>query len=130
MGNNHKYDPPEKFCLWCEKSLAFKKMQSQVKFCGERCRAEYRKASGYHKKRYREMKQPYLKKCTICNKSILNVGKRKGASKFCSDTCMYIGTKMRVRNQEYIHFKVKIKDYPEVIRTIDALKRVGLFIES
>ena len=130
MGNNHKYDPPEKFCLWCEKSLALKKMQKQVKFCGERCRRNYRKNTGYFRDRYLNKKKPHLKKCTICNKSILNVGKRKTASKFCSDTCMYIGTKMRVRNQEYIHFKVKIKDYPEVIRTIDALKRVGLFIES
>lgn len=66
----------------------------------------------------------------ICHKSILEVGKRKYSSKFCSDTCMSIGTSIRQRDQKYIHFKVKIKDYPEVVRTIDALKRVGLFIES
>ena len=43
---------------------------------------------------------------------------------------MYIGTKVRDRNQEFVYFKVKVKDYPEVVRTVDALKRVGLFIES
>tara|TARA_R110002020_G_scaffold20761_5_gene70530 strand:- start:1106 stop:1498 length:393 start_codon:yes stop_codon:yes gene_type:complete len=130
MGNNHKYDPPEKFCLWCEKSLAFKKMQAQVKFCGERCRRDYRKSSGYFREKYLRDKNPHLKKCIICHKSILEVGKRKGASKYCSNSCMYIGTKVRDRSQEYVYFKVKVKDYPEVVRTVDALKRVGLFIES
>ena len=64
MGNNHKHDPPEKFCLWCEKSLALKKMQKQVKFCGERGRRNYRKNTGYFRDRYLNKKKPHLKKCT------------------------------------------------------------------
>ncbi len=130
MARNHRFDKPEKFCLYCEKSLAFKKQQKTVKFCSESCRRHYRAEHGYFRKKYLRTKKPHLKKCIVCERSILDVGERKGASKFCSDACMYIGTKVRVRNQEFIHFKVKIKDYPEVIRTINALKRVGLFIES
>ena len=128
MARNHRFDKPEKFCLWCEKSLSMKIRQNTVKFCGERCRRNYRKSTGYFKDRYLNKKKPHLKKCIICSKSILDVGERKGASKYCSRRCLRIAQDKRDSGQQYIHFKVKIKDYPEVVRTIDALKSVGLFI--
>tara|TARA_R110002020_G_scaffold121093_1_gene275479 strand:- start:6193 stop:6585 length:393 start_codon:yes stop_codon:yes gene_type:complete len=130
MGNNHKFDKPEKFCLYCSKSLALKRQYKQVKYCCDRCRVMARRESGYFQKKYKMINKPHLKKCKVCERKISKVGERKGCSKYCSDTCMYIATKHRDRNQKHIYIKVKISDYPEVVRTIDALKRVGLFVES
>ena len=121
---------PEKFCLYCDNSLALKRQYKQVKYCCDRCRIMARKESGYFQKKYRKENKPHLKKCTVCARKISKVGLRKTSSKYCSNSCMHIATRLRDRDQKYVSFKVKIKDYPEVVRTIDALKRVGLFIES
>jgi len=81
-----------KNCLNCNKEIEVHPKKRLVrKFCNSTCLLEYRKKSGYHKKRYAKL-HPEMKtrQCFVCHRIISNVGERKNTYKYCSKKCMYI----------------------------------------
>lgn len=74
------------------------------KHCGEianrRIQEERRKRIQYEKNS--------KKNCVMCHRNILDVGKRKAISKFCSRRCMHVHSRMKSR--KHVNIRVPVEE--------------------
>ena len=91
-------------------------------YCSHKCnrkgRADYDKIR--NKARYNYIKKD--KDCLICGRSILKVGLRRLANKFCSRKCMMISNKVKHSGQKTVCIRIPV--------TIKVMKTIKIPVES
>ena len=93
-------------CLNCNQSMDLGYYRPDKKWCNRKCIDEYRRKTGYWKKWYRAKNPETLtRECKVCTRPILEVGERKNANKYCSNSCMFIAM------HKYKHRMISFEDY-------------------
>ena len=73
------------------------------------------------------LRKSYVRKdkdCLVCGRSILKVGLRKHANKYCSKKCMFTANKVRVNGQKTIRVRIPIESMKTITIPISELPRL------
>ena len=107
-------------CVHCGRQYELGFYGAGKKFCSQECRQ--------HRYKYRNrVKRVYTKidkDCLICGRSILKVGLRKHANKYCSKKCMFTANKVRVNGQKTIRVRIPIESMKTITIPISELPRL------
>lgn len=101
-------------CISCNQTMVSPYKGSGKKYCNRSCIDEHRRTSGYWKNWYQNKettKIRNLRRCSICERRIKEVGQKKNISKYCSDRCMIIAQGIRENGQKYVEVKMTLPQY-------------------
>lgn len=109
MSNNsdpYKLAPTK--CKNCKETISFS--FTSKNYCNERCLSEYRKKSGYYKRKYRENRPKILLKvCLVCTAKFTPA---TNGTKYCCKKCLMLSP--RVRKNPKILIGVPLSIYRKV----------------
>ena len=97
-----------RICVHCGREYEWGFYGAGKKFCSQECRRH----------RHLYSRKPYIRKdkvCKVCGRSILKVGQRKFANKYCSKKCMNLAQRMK-RCRKYCTIKIPISELPRFFR--------------
>ena len=106
-------------CSYCEREYERGFYGAGPVYCSHKCNRMGRAA--HDKIRIRERYRKYIKKdkdCLICGRSILKVGLRRFANKFCSKKCMALNNKIKHSGQKTVVIRIPVKIEVEVMKTL------------
>ena len=109
-----------KVCIHCGREYELGFYGTGKKFCSQECRRHRYKYEDGTKRVYKKID----KDCLICGRSILKVGLRKHANKYCSKKCMYTANKMKRNGQKTIRVRIPIESMKTITIPISELPRL------